>query len=78
MDYFSSDAPGAEYWEPVGNSTKTVRADCLRIRSDAGTNNKIVGFLYDGDTVTVLETKTVGSVSWGRISQGWICMDYVK
>ena len=81
MDYFSAnaaDAPGAEYWEPVRSSTKTVRADCLRIRSDAGTNNKIVGFLYDGDTVTVLETKTVGSVSWGRISQGWICMEYVK
>lgn len=78
MDYFSADSSGAEYWEPVSNSTKTVHADCLRIRSDAGTNNKIVGFLYDGDTVTVLETKTVGSVSWGRISQGWICMEYVK
>ena len=78
MDYFSADSSGAEYWEPVTNTTLTVHADCLRIRSDAGTNNKIVGFLYDGDKVTVLETKTVGAVSWGRISQGWISMEYVR
>ena len=34
--------------------------------------------LYYGDKVTVLETVTVDGVDWGRIEQGWICMDYVS
>ncbi len=60
------------------NVTKTVTADCLRVRSGAGTSNKIVGYLYEGAKVTILETKKVGSMTWGRISQGWISMSYVK
>ena len=56
----------------------TVIADCLHVRSDAGTNNQIVARLYTGEKVTILETKTVDGVKWGRISAGWICMDYVK
>ena len=56
----------------------TVIADCLHVRSDAGTNNQIVARLYTGEKVTILETKIVDGVKWGRISAGWICMDYVK
>ena len=78
MDYVSTDPSNNEYAHPSDNSVKTVTADCLRIRKDAGTNHKIVGFLYDGDTVSVLETKTVDGTAWGRVSQGWICMTYVK
>lgn len=58
--------------------TKTVTADCLRIRSGAGTSNTIVGYLYAGAKVEILETKTVAGVPWGRISKGWISMQYVK
>ena len=58
--------------------TKTINTDCLRIRSQAGTSSSIVGYLYYGAKVTILETKTVNGSSWGRISNGWICMDYVK
>lgn len=50
----------------------------LRIRSGAGTNNRIVGSLTIGDKVTILETTTVSGTKWGRIEKGWICMDYVK
>ena len=58
--------------------TKTVKvSDLLRIRSGAGTSYKIVGVLYNGAKVEILETKTVNGVQWGRISKGWICMDYV-
>lgn len=57
---------------------KTVTADCLRIRSNAGTSNTIVGYLYEGAKVEILETKTVGGVQWGRLTKGWISMDYVK
>ncbi len=56
----------------------TVIADVLNVRSDAGTNNRIVGRLYNGQKVTILETKMVGTVKWGRISTGWISMDYIK
>jgi len=28
--------------------------------------------------VEILDTTTVGGVTWGKIAQGWICMDYVK
>ncbi len=57
---------------------KTVTADCLRVRSEAGTSNKIVGYLYEGAKVQILETTQVNGVTWGRISKGWISMDYVK
>lgn len=57
---------------------KTVTADCLRIRSAAGTNNKIVGYLYKGAKVEILETKLVGNTTWGRTAKGWISLDYVK
>lgn len=58
--------------------TRTVTADCLRVRSAAGTGNSIVGYLYSGAKVEILETKTADGTKWGRISQGWISMDYVK
>ncbi len=60
------------------NKTGTVTADCLYVRSGAGTSNKIVGLLYTGDRVTILETTNVGQTAWGRIDKGWICLDYVK
>ena len=56
----------------------TVTADCLRVRSGAGTNYEVVGYLYQGAKVEILETKQVGSTTWGRIKNGWISMDYVK
>ncbi len=27
--------------------------------------------------MTILEVKLVGAAKWGRVKQGWICMDYV-
>ncbi|MBR2937582.1 MAG: SH3 domain-containing protein [Oscillospiraceae bacterium] len=56
--------------------TKTITADCLRVRSGPGTNNTIVGYLYYGAKVQVLETTSDGT--WGKISTGWISMSYVK
>lgn len=58
--------------------TKTVNTDCLRIRSSAGTASSIVGYLYAGAKVEILETTAVNGSTWGRTSKGWICMDYVK
>ena len=60
-------------------TTKTIIADCLRVRRDAGTENAIVGYLYYGSKVDVLETKTGSDgAAWGRIATGWIHMGYTK
>ena len=60
-------------------TTKTIIADCLRVRRDAGTENTIVGYLYYGSKVEVLETKTGSDGdTWGRIATGWIHMSYTK
>ena len=50
----------------------------LRIRMGAGTNTAQVGLLSNGTAVTIYETTMVAGVKWGRIDQGWICMNYVK
>jgi uncharacterized protein YgiM (DUF1202 family) len=56
----------------------TVKVDdYLRIRAKAGTGNKVVGYLKNGDQVEILETKMVGKVEWGRISKGWMSLEYV-
>lgn len=56
----------------------TVTADVLRIRLGPGTGNAIVGTYKRGQKVIILETKRVGTTTWGRTDLGWICMDYVK
>ena len=49
----------------------------VNVRSGAGIGNAVVGKLLNGTQVEVLEVKTVGTAKWGRVKQGWICMDYV-
>ena len=56
--------------------TKTITADCLRIRSSAGTSGMIVGYYYKSDKVEILETVTVNGTKWGKTAKGWISMDY--
>ena len=82
MDYIVLDGQGSTGnigSAPVATQTKTIVADCLRVRSDAGTNNTIVSYLYYGAKVTILETKKAADGTlWGKISSGWISMDYAK
>lgn len=58
--------------------TMTVNTSCLRIRSGAGTSNSVVGYLYQGAKVEVLETKSVNGTTWARLEKGWVSMDYLK
>ena len=79
MDYVKLDSnSGSTGNTGTTTQTKTITADCLCVRSAAGTGNSIVGYLYYGARVEILETTTVGSTTWGRISNGWISMDYAK
>ena len=48
--------------------------DYLNIRSGPGSSYSLVGKLYRGERVRILEVKTVGSVDWGRTDKGWVCI----
>ena len=50
----------------------------VNVRSDAGTNNKIVGALPKGAEVGLYETKFINGIEWGRCSTGWICLTYAN
>ena len=72
LDYVKLDSGG------MSGSTKTVTASSLRIRSAAGTDSEIVGYLTNGTKVKILEQTYVDGTPWGRIDEGWICLDYVE
>ncbi|MBD2871964.1 N-acetylmuramoyl-L-alanine amidase [Paenibacillus arenilitoris] len=57
----------------------TVLADTLRIRSGAGLDHEIVGFLTKGDAVTIIDNRA----GWARIQiadgqSGWISERYIE
>ena len=79
MDYVVLDSQSSSGSTTTQKVTGTVTADCLHIRKDAGTNNSIVGYLYYGNKVEILETKKAADGStWGRVSKGWVHMGYIK
>lgn len=53
-----------------------ITANLLNVRSNAGTNNPIVGVIKKGSIYTVLQTKE----GWGKIENpsGWICLNYTE
>ncbi len=63
--------------EPQGTPGKVKANGGLNIRSGPGTGYGVVGHLDNGAAVTILEQQAVGSMLWGKISQGWISMSYV-
>ncbi len=79
LDYVILDNGASSGSSSAQTTTKTIIADCLRVRSNPGTSNTIVGYLYYGAKVQILETaKASDGTTWGKISNGWISMDYAK
>ena len=76
MDYVDVNESGNT--EDEDSQTGTVIGNGLNIRSGAGADYPAVGSLNYGERVTVLEQKTVGDSIWGKISKGWISLDYVS
>ena len=58
--------------------TGTITATSLTIRKGAGTDYDSVGSYLKGEKVSVVQTVTVGSSTWGRTDKGWINMNYVQ
>jgi len=79
-----NNASGSSTNQPVVSGTVVARATItyngyVNVRSDAGTQNPIVGSLAYGTTVDVYETTYVNGIKWGRCSSGWFCMtSYAK
>ncbi len=56
--------------------------EALNVRKAAGVKNPIVGVIHKGEVYTIVEVKSVGSATWGRLKSGvgWINIGtkYVK
>lgn len=50
----------------------------LNVREEPSTSAEIVCRIRNGTRVTISEQVTIDGMLWGRISDGWICMNYVK
>lgn len=50
----------------------------VNVRKGPGTNYTILARAVAGSQVEIYQTKWVGSSQWGRMTNGWICMDYVS
>ena len=62
----------------VNALTGTVTASSLCVRKGAGTNNAVLKTLPKGTKVSITEQTVVSGRNWGKMADGWICMDYVK
>ena len=49
----------------------------VNVRSAPGTNNALLTTIPVGTRVEVFEQQLYSNQYWGRVAQGWICMDYV-
>ena len=49
----------------------------VNVRKGPGTNYTILARAAAGTKAEIYQTKWVGASQWGRMSNGWICMDYV-
>lgn len=81
MDYVTLDGdtePQQNQTQENSGTTRTVTADCLKVRADASLSSAVVSYLKKGAKVQILETKTVGSLQWGRTSKGWISLKYTN
>lgn len=50
----------------------------VNVRKGPGTNYTILARAVAGSQVEIYQTKWVGASQWGRMTNGWICMDYVS
>ena len=78
MAYVDTGSTGSGSSSTDGQKATVISESGLRVRSGAGTNYDIVGSLKSGTEVTILSQKTVDGTTWGEISTGWICMDFVE
>ena len=71
-----TDASGNQYQtDGTGKGIIANTYSGVNVRSGPSTGHATKGKLLPGTVVDILET--ANSRKWGRVAQGWICMDYV-
>ena len=76
-DYGTASESAPDQAEPSASGT-VVNCTTLRIRSGPGTQYATLGSVANGQRVEIYEIKTAGTMVWGKIAAGWICMTYVQ
>ena len=71
-----TDAAGNKYTtDGTGKGIIANTYSGVNVRTGPSTAHATNGKLLPGTVVEILETTNAGK--WGRVSQGWVCMDYV-
>ena len=76
MSYITVDSASSS----TGRGVMGTIARCfshVNVRSAPGTNNALLTTIPVGTRVEVFEQQLYSNQYWGRVAQGWICMDYV-
>lgn len=76
MSYITVDSAASS----TGRGVMGTIARCfshVNVRSAPGTNNALLTTIPVGTRVEVFEQQMYSNQYWGRVAQGWICMDYV-
>lgn len=82
----STGTTGGVIWEGSGTTTPSttsyqlgvVTASGLNVRVAPGVGNATCGALKKGAQVKIYAQTTVNNVLWGKVDQGWVCMNYVQ
>ena len=75
MDYVKKAGSDSTSGGTTASGTTYTAIDNVNVRSGAGTGYDVVGSVYIGQTVTIVET----SDNWGKMPNGnWVCLDYFK
>ena len=56
--------------------TVTTGNTPLKVRTGPGVTYGIVKQLTNGTEVLIYDLAYTNNVAWGRVSNGWICLDY--
>lgn len=56
----------------------TITTNYVNVRTGPDTGYDKVRQVHKGDKILVYEKKTVGGREWGRLEDGWVCLDYAK
>ena len=74
----SNGSAGEDGGNSSGVITGTVNVqEYLNVRKEPNVNAEKVGTLKPNEKVTITEQKTVDGMTWGKISTGWISMNYI-
>ena len=72
-----SDLEGSDGTDTVIAEGTVKCTSYVNVRKGPGTNYTILARATAGTKAEIYQTKWVGASQWGRMSNGWICMDYV-